>query len=272
MTKDKHTITLLTGIILCSLPSFASFNDVVSSNGYSGTLGAGAATAKYRLSTAHNPAALQDSCWGVSLSHYFPYQISELAVSEIGLFKDWSAWGVGISALQLMVTDNYFEHTLNAQAALRIIKPLTLGLGLDLRRLEIEDYGSAFYPGESLGFVAGFKDKLFLGFFVSDLLSQFIDSDIVHPVYQGGISIRLPRGFSLDFDLRRDHNQVWRHYFSQTLVIRKILEINAAIADRPYQFSLGVSVYFKGFGASHAVQMHQDLGRTHHYGLKGAFK
>ena len=41
-------------------------------------------------------------------------------------------------------------------------------------------------------------------------------------------------------------------------LIRRVLEISFGIADRPYQFSLGISVQFKGFGVSHAVQMHQD--------------
>jgi hypothetical protein len=257
--------------VLLLSPVLGFFNQMVTSNGYSGTLGAGASTCKYRMSISHNPAGLEPGHSGFSLSHYSPYGISEIKISEAGAFWDFNNWGISLTGLQTSMVDLYLEHTIRTQGSFRIYRTLFAGAGLDIRRLEIAGFGYDFYPGESFGLHLKLWDRFSLGCFVSDIFSRSSAEEDLFPTYDIGFSLNAPKGYSLDFDIRRDHNRIWRHVFSQTLVIRKVLEISMGMADKPYRFSIGAAIHFKGFGIFHAVQMHGDLGLTRYYGLQGVF-
>ncbi|MBF0432169.1 MAG: hypothetical protein HQK83_12870 [Fibrobacteria bacterium] len=251
--------------------SYSFFEDRITSSGYSANLGAGASTGAYRLSISHNPATLYQDHFGFALSHYSPYQLSELSVTEAGVFKDWYLWGTSFNILQTKVADIYLEHTLNIQTSIYVYKSLRFGFALNSRRLEIRNYGKTWYPGEAIGVQVQIFEKLSLGGFTTDIISQYLSNEIIIPVYQFGVSFSGPFGYSMHYDMRRENNITWRQYFSQTLNIRKILKISIGIADKPYQFSLGCAVHYKALGLFSGAQMHGKLGHTRHYAILGDF-
>jgi hypothetical protein len=260
-------------------PAFAGNQSLVTGF-YAGSLGAGGATAAERSGFGQNPAALRPDRIAAHADFHRPYGLDGLQVAEAGISGDAGFFGAAFDWRETGVEGLYDEHGLQTSQTLRLGRagsafPGFLDLGASWTRWQSIWPDGSREIAWSHGFGAVWRPvpRFKAGAFAAGLPLEAGAPERTDRILQWGLEAdsRDPDGDDalqvLRLDFRKTADTPWRILASLSLRPHPVVEFTAALANPPFQGSLGIRLAWQGAEWRQALRYHRYLGRTWLSGL-----
>ncbi len=269
-------ISFLHLLWICFSSSWALFSNSIFEGNYAATGGAGAATGQQRFANVQNPAAFEVEHMGLQFDYAHPYGLLDVTELGAGFFRDGVRLGFGFHYQQLNATDIYFEHKAAMQMSWHFLSNVNIGFSGGILKMETVGFAGQTSWSSGQGLLWSPLPALTAGVY---LHSIFTEQGTLIPAYNLGLALH---GLGL-----KNHQAVQHHLFldwkysqdkrgsfllGQSLNLFSCLEINAGLAENPFQFSMGLALHFDHYRVQQAWRTHSDLGTTHYSGLGLDFK
>ncbi len=170
--------------------------------------------------------------------------------------------GVGFSQFGFEL---YKESELSVGVGCPIDLGLSLGIGVHVARISIDQYGSTQSATLDGGLMAQLDDEVSLGFSVRNLLgSKLGSSDERLPQdFSLGVKYSPIRSFLITTEIEKDirYPAIVKAGVEQQFL--DVLSVRVGVSNNPDKYSIGMALHYSLFEFGYAGYSHSELGWTH---------